>query len=152
MGEIITGECNHCGECCKDIQFDMRKPGQLFKIDLNEWLTEALGTFLKDNPGLDFSKVRTIRFHQVGDRVMLNVYGIECNNLEKKKNGKFICSVHGTDKFPQICAEYPTVNSKLPKKCGYKVVEDKKKNLKNLKIPIVKQGCSGCSGCKVKRK
>ena len=73
-------ECNRCGKCCK--RFTLELTG--FTGDEKLWLS----------------------YHEkceiVGHILIVNV---KCSHL-KRKNQKYICDVHGTDKQPELCKAY----------------------------------------------
>lgn len=81
------GECKQCGECCKFIVLDITGMSK----DERLWLSYHEKCFL------------------FNDKLIIKV---RCKHLVKR-NRKYICDIHNTDKYPQMCKEAPCIKNDI---------------------------------------
>ena len=72
-------DCKQCGECCKFIVLDI--------------------TGMSDDERLWLSYHKKCEI--IGDKLIIRV---ACSHLVKK-NRKYICDIHNTDKYPEMCKD-----------------------------------------------
>ena len=95
--------CTRCGQCCLHVALYYTKED--LKAGLQEW-----------------ADARGIVFQELDDTLVGALIPHRCPNLKDDKDGKYICTVWGTDKLPSICLERPNVYAlKLFPKCGHNV-------------------------------
>ena len=98
-----TGECHHCGECCKTVNMTvvrdvtLRQHGNL----------EELGKYLS------YRGIRLVG-EDVANNYLFYAVNVPCDQL----TGDNRCGVHDTPDKPLLCEKYPWAPDDIPQ-CGY---------------------------------